>query len=113
MKTLKWISDTEVSVISMIKFIGNFNIKCDSPKDIRIKCLSINNAKTIYKNFGDDCTDNYKPYLMHNLMFSEVDINGYVDFVLQTNSDMSFAVTYKDGYTTVEIALVKEVMKVW
>lgn len=113
MKTLKWIADTEVSVVSMIKFIGDFDIKCDTPTCIRIKCLSINNAKTIYKNFGEDCTDNYKQYLMYNLMFSEVDANGYVKFILEPESSMSFAVTYKDGYTTVEIALVKEVMKVW
>lgn len=113
MKTLKWISDTEVSVISIIKFIGDFDIKCDTPKCIRIKCLSINNAKTIFKNFGDDCTDNYKEYLMYNLMFGEVDTDGYIKFLIETDSDMSFAVTYHEGYTTVEIALVKEVMKVW
>lgn len=112
MKTLKLISDTEVSVISMIKFIGDFNIKCDTPTCIRIKCFSINNAKTIFKNFGEDCTDNYKQYLMYNSMFSEVDANGYVKFILEPESNMSFAVTYKDGYTTVKIALVKEVMKV-
>ena len=113
MKTLKWISDTEVSVISIIKFIGDFNIKVDNPKCIRIKCLSINNAKTIYKNFGDDCTDGYKEHLMYNIVFSEVDEDGYVKFILEHESDMSFAVTYHEGYTTVEIALVKEVMKVW
>ena len=112
MKTLKWISDVEVSVISIIKFIGDFDIKVDNPKCIKIKCFSVNNAKTIYKNFGDDCTDCYKQYLMYNLMFSEVDTNGYVEFLLERESDISFAVTYKDGYTTVEIALVKEVMKV-
>lgn len=113
MKTLKWINDTEVSVISIIKFIGDFDIKCDTPTCIRIKCLSINNAKTIFKNFGEDCTDNYKQFLMYNFMFSEVDTNGYVKFILETESNMSFTVTYKNGYTTVEIALVKEVMKVW
>jgi hypothetical protein len=113
MKTLKWISDTEVSVISIIKFIGDFDIKVDNPKCIKIKCLSINNAKTIYKNFGDDCTDSYKKYLMYHLMFSEVDEYGYVKFLLEHKSNMSFAVTYHEGYTTVEIALVKEVMKVW
>lgn len=113
MKTLKWISDTEVSVISIIKFIGDFDIKVDNPKCIKIKCLSNNNAKTIYKNFGDDCTNAYKEHLMYNLMFSEVDDNGYVKFILEPESDMSFAVTYKDGYTTVEVTLIKEVMKVW
>ena len=113
MKTLKWISDVEVSVISIIKFIGDFDIKVDTPKCIKIKCLSINNAKTIYKNFGDDCTDAYKEHLMHNLMFSEVDEDGYVKFLLEHESNMSFAVTYHEGYTTVEVALVKEVMKVW
>lgn len=112
MKTLKWIADTEVSVISIIKFIGDFDIKVDNPKCIKIKCLSVNNAKTIYRNFGEDCTDGYKEHLMYNFMFSEVDDDGYVKFILEPESNMSFAVTYKDGYTTVEIALVKEVMKV-
>lgn len=113
MKTLKWISDIEVSVISLIKFIGDFNIKVDNPKCIKIKCLSVNNAEIIYKNFGDDCTNDYKEYLMHNLIFSEVEDDGYVKFLLETESDMSFAVTYKDSYTVVEVTLVKEVMKVW
>ena len=36
MKTLKWISDVEVSVISIIKFIGDFDIKVDTPKCIKI-----------------------------------------------------------------------------
>lgn len=113
MKTLKWISDVEVSVISFIKFIGDFDIKVDTPKCIKIKCLSIDNAKTIYKNFGDDCTNEYKEHLMYNLMFSEVDEDGYVKFLIETESDMNFVVNYKDGYTVVEVELVKEVMKVW
>lgn len=112
MKTLKWISDTEVSVISIIKFIGDFDIKVDTPKCIRIKCPSNYNAMTIYKNFIDDCTNSCKEDLMNNLMFSGVE-HGHVKFLLETESDMSFAVTYKDGYTVVEVSLVKEVMKVW
>lgn len=112
MKTLKWISDTEVSVISVIKFIGDFDIKVDTPKCIKIKCLSIDNAKTIYKKFYDDCGDDYKEHFLLSIMFGFVEDDGYVKFLIETESDMNFAVTYKDGYTVVEVALVKEVMKV-
>lgn len=112
MKTLKWIADTEVSVISMIKFIGDFVINCNTPRCITIKCFSNNNAKRIHGTFIDDCDSNCKDYLRNNITCEKCSEDDYVKFILDKDSNMSFSVTYKEGYTTVSVVLVNEIMRI-
>lgn len=112
MKTLEWIADTEVNVISMIKFIGDFEVTCNTPKCISIKVFSNNNAVTIQNTLIDDCDINCINHLVDNFTSEKASDSDYVKFMLNKDCDMNFSVTYKDGYTTVAIILEKEVMRI-
>jgi len=112
MKTLKWIADTEVSNVSMIKFVGNFDIDCNATNCLTIRCFDTNNAKVIFDEFIDDCDSKYRDYLRSNLTFGKLSETGNIDFVLNIDSDFYFDITFKQGYTVVSIVVIKEVMRI-
>lgn len=112
MKTLRGIIDTEVSVVSVVKFTGDFEVRCNASNEISIRCFSSNNAKLIYKTFLNDCSDEYKDCLKNSLAFGNPDDSVNADFVLDLASNFSFDITYKEGYTVVSIISIKTVMEI-
>lgn len=112
MKTLKWIADIEVSNVSMIKFVGDFKVISNTPNCISIKCFNANNAVTVHEAFLDDCDEDYKDELRNNLTTEKLVDDSYMKVKLNTKSNFSFDVTYKNGYTVVSIVVVKEMMRI-
>ena len=112
MKTLKGIIGTETSVVSMIKFTGDFDIIYNASNAISIRLFDDNNAKTVHNSFIDDCDKDNKAYLKNTLVSGKVGNDYYVNFLLDVKSNLSFDVTYKDDYTIVSIVAIKNVMQI-
>lgn len=112
MKTLKWIADTEVSNVSMIKFVGNFDMDCNATNCLTVRCFDSDNAKIIFDKFIDDCDSKYKDCLRNNLTFGKLSETGNIDFVLSIDSNFYFDISFKQGYTVVSIVVIKEFMRI-
>lgn len=112
MKTLKGIVDTETFVVSIVRFGDVFKVEYNASNAISIRVFSDNKAKTVYKTFLDDCDINCKDYLKNSLTFGKVDENGYINFILDTESGFSFDVTHRADYTVVIINLTRDIVKI-